>query len=299
MNQPLVSIIIPSYKNLDKIERAINSAVNQTYKNIEIIVVDDNGKGNSFQLETEKIVLAIDDDRIRYVVNDKNSERSFSRNNGALHSNGEYLAFLDNDDEFYPKKIESQLEELQKHDMSYAICYSNYIRDREGKIVCYNAEIREGNLIYDALCRNLFVHAGSNLLIKREAFEKVNGFNESLNINEDIDFLVRLLKTYKICYSSELGLIVYLHGKNTLNYISETEKYIRTEKQIIEELSETEKKRFYNLIGLQLIRCAAFNDIKLIKQIKKQYNVSSSAIIKYLFYLVKRARKKQAYSFRF
>ena len=97
--KPLVSVIIPTYKRSKSLNRAIDSVLSQTYPNIEIIVVDDNGKGSKYQIETEKsLENYIKTDKIKYITHDVNRNGSAARNTGFKHSMGEYINFLDDGD---------------------------------------------------------------------------------------------------------------------------------------------------------------------------------------------------------
>ena len=101
----LVSVIITTYKrDIKYIKEAIDSVLNQTYRPIEVIVIDDNGKGTDYQKRTE--LLCLQYKNIIYSPNESNMGAQVSRNNGIILSKGNFLAFLDDDDEFYPEKIE-------------------------------------------------------------------------------------------------------------------------------------------------------------------------------------------------
>ena len=109
-NQPLVSVIIPTYKRLGMLGRAIDSVLNQTYNNIEIIIVDDNNEDSEYRKETERFMKKYDDNiEIKYVKHKQNKNGAAARNTGINNANGVYIAFLDDDDEFSPKKIELQI----------------------------------------------------------------------------------------------------------------------------------------------------------------------------------------------
>ena len=147
-----VTIVIPTYKRPNQICRAVDSALNQTYSNIEIIVVDDNGEGSPFEIETEKkLQNYVLDNKITYLKNKKNSGGSFSRNQGLFHSKGEYITFLDDDDEISEKKIEEQVKCLEEKGDDYSCCYCQYHRiDTNGNI--YNStENIQGDVFYYAL----------------------------------------------------------------------------------------------------------------------------------------------------
>lgn len=107
---PLVSVVIPTYNRAHIIGRTIDSVIQQSYKNLEIIIVDDGSKDN-----TEEVINNIKDPRIRYIRNETNQGASITRNNGVAAANGEYVAFLDSDDVWLPKKVEWQLPSLQNH----------------------------------------------------------------------------------------------------------------------------------------------------------------------------------------
>lgn len=295
----LVSVIIPTYKNITELERAIDSVLAQTYKNLEIIIVDDNFPESEWRGKTYNLVNSYNDERMIYLPNEKNSERSFSRNNGAKHSHGEYIMFLDNDDEFLPQKIETQLKVLTNKGNEYAFCYSNYIRKYNGKIVCYGGECREGNLLFDTLARNVFIHPGSNLLIRREAFFEVGGFNENISLNEDMELMVKLFKKYKVAYCAECGLIVHLGppSVSVFDFEKATKDYRELVGNEISMLQANEKKRLDKYHGLQLIRHYCLTEPRVALKYKKIMGVSNIEVIKYFCYLIKRYFNKKAYGF--
>ena len=107
-NEDVVSVIIPTYKRPKELERAIISVKNQTYKNIEIIVVDDNANDIEQRKSTEQVVKKYEN--IVYIQNKENLGGSKTRNIGIENAKGKYIAFLDDDDEFLPNKIEQQIK---------------------------------------------------------------------------------------------------------------------------------------------------------------------------------------------
>ena len=101
---PLVSCVLTTYNRSKILKRAITSVLNQTYTNIELIIIDDNSKDN-----TSDVVKIINNKRIKYIRNTSNKGLSYNRNLGASLSKGEFVAFIDDDDEWFPLKIEKQL----------------------------------------------------------------------------------------------------------------------------------------------------------------------------------------------
>ena len=106
-----ISIVIPTYNRVDFLPKAIQSVLNQTYRNWEMIIVDDGSTDN-----TEEIVKGYKESRIQYIVHKYNLGLSAARNTGIKKSRGEYIAFLDSDDEWFPEKISCQMNIFQKED---------------------------------------------------------------------------------------------------------------------------------------------------------------------------------------
>ncbi len=177
---PLVSIVIPTYGRPDQLARAINSCLKQKYEAVEIIVVDDNNPDTDARKLTESVMAAFEKNpKVVYIQHERNKNGSAARNTGFRNSKGEFIAFLDDDDEFYPTKVANQVKRLKELPDDFGLCYSKYETCKRGKRILICRETREGNLLLDALMRNMFISAGSNLLIRRKAFEEIGGFDES------------------------------------------------------------------------------------------------------------------------
>ena len=128
MLEPLVSIIIPTYNRAELLKRAIQSCLDQTYKNIQVVVVDDASEDN-----TPEIVQRFKDSRIKYIRLPKNSGRpAVPRNIGILNSDGEVIAFLDSDDYFLPEKIEKQVRALTNSE-EIGLVYCDALIETEDK----------------------------------------------------------------------------------------------------------------------------------------------------------------------
>lgn len=196
MENTLVSVIIPTYKRSDCICNTIDSVLNQTYSNIEIIVVDDNGRGSVEQQETESLLSEyIKTNKIVYVVHDVNKNGSAARNTGFRISSGEFINFLDDDDVFHPKKIEKQLDLLRKADAKYGAIYCNSkikrIQNFTGKQVVYETRFsKEGDLCKEYLLDEVRFNT-STILFRRSVIEELNGFDESFVRHQDYELMVR------------------------------------------------------------------------------------------------------------
>ena len=131
----LVSVIIPTFSRPYNLERAIKSTLSQTYKNIEIIIVDDNGIGSKYQIETEKAIRNyIKKGEVKYIKHDINKNGATARNTGLKASKGIYVNFLDDDDEFLPDKIKNQVDLLEKNIKYAACCCDSIIQYHHHKI---------------------------------------------------------------------------------------------------------------------------------------------------------------------
>lgn len=190
---PTVSIIIPTYNRAHLVGRAIQSVLNQTYQDFEIIVVDDGSVDN-----TEEIVGEFQrrDKRVKYLKHKVNKGGSAARNTGIKASRGEYIAFLDSDDEWLPRKLQLQMEVFQKSPSRVGAVYTAYVYVKDsGKEINEHKISKNGN-IHLALLQGNIVGTTSTLLIKRSCFEKVGLFDERLKSCQDWDMWLRISSMY-------------------------------------------------------------------------------------------------------
>ena len=177
MDKPLVSIIIPTYKRADFLSRAIDSALAQTYSNIEVIIVSDNNKGDIYDVETVKCMQPyLKDSRIKYIEADKNVGGALARNKGLENAEGMYVNFLDDDDYLYPTKIESQMALAKKYRYSIAVvgCYAA-IKNGSGKILYLETpDFDSSDILFSQLCKNISTTSLS--LVHTETCRKSGGF---------------------------------------------------------------------------------------------------------------------------
>lgn len=149
--EDLISIVITTYKRSDKIEGAIKSVISQTYKNIEIIVVDDNAKIQDERNKTEKIVKKYKN--VIYIQNKENLGGALSRNVGIKNAKGKFIAFLDDDDKYIKDKIEKQYQCYKQHkndNVGLIYCYCYRENQKENIVGNYQNDY-EGNRIYEQM----------------------------------------------------------------------------------------------------------------------------------------------------
>lgn len=296
----LVSVIIPTYGGRNTLIRAIDSVLSQTYTNIEIIIVDDNDPSSKGRTVTEFNMQKYQDlDSIIYIRHEANGERSQARNTGIEVSKGKYVMFLDDDDEFYPDKVNKQVEFMEKSGKEYSCCYTGYINvDDYGKVIMRCEEKRSGHLFTDALKRNLFVHAGSNLMVRRDVIDEIGRFDIELNACEDVEFLSRLLLNYSIGYVDYVGLIVHIEHSISKNYKLNVEKYIKKIAPLLSTLSDFEKKAVIKRIELQICRYdIGKRDLRSLRSRMKRNGITYFELFRYGLHLCYRKVTKKSYGY--
>src|SRR5919202_353647 len=187
---PLISVIIPAYNAEKTIKQTIESVLNQTFSDFEIIVINDGSQDSTLE-----IVSSIPDPRIK-VFSYPNAGPQKSRNRGWGNASGEYVSFLDADDLWTPDKLEAQLKALQENPAA-AVAYSwtDYIDESGNSFPQSNHGNFSGHVFVKLLLAD-FVGNGSNPLIQKQALVEVGGFDESLVAGQDWDMWVRLASRY-------------------------------------------------------------------------------------------------------
>ncbi len=194
-----VSIIIPTYNRSAKLKKSIESVLQQSYTNFELLIVDDASTD-----DTQEMVEAISDKRIRYIKQTVNGGASAARNEGVRQADAPLIAFQDSDDIWKPEKLEKQMAYWQEHP-EYAMIYCAYKKYIDGQeIVVPNASWHgslEGKLFSWLAQRNSI--GAPTMLVKRECFLEAGGFDTGLRALEDWDFALRFSIKYAIGYVDE------------------------------------------------------------------------------------------------
>lgn len=253
-----VSVVIPTYGRPETLERAINSVLNQTYQKFEIIIVDDNEIGSNVKEMTQKLAhnLMLKDRRISLVDHGGNMGYAAARNSGATDSKGEYLAFLDDDDEWLPQKLEKQVA-LMEISESIGLVYCSSINVRENGDVYKKSR---GNLptgdVYEDLLWKDFIGASSKVLIRMRYFKEMGGLDETYLTRGDHDLFLRLTKKYEVAFINETLVKFYIDGtrisRNIRKKIQGWQRFIKQWKEEMEKFSgcyENALFRYYSEIG--------------------------------------------------
>ena len=210
---PKVSVIIITYNRAELLRSAITSVLNQTFQDFELIVVDDASQDN-----TAAVVQAFNDERIRYIRHETNKKEAGARNTGVQNAGGEYIAFLDDDDEWLPEKLQRQVDLLDKCAAIVGCVYTGYpkIDKVTGKIVDQIVPSKRGNIFEDMFIQN-WVGTPSTVLIRKTCFEKVGLFDESIAFSLDYDMWIRISKEYQFEYIRDPLVNYYVHENKLSN----------------------------------------------------------------------------------
>ena len=245
VNRSLVSVIIPTYKRATTLLDAIRSVLNQTYKNIEIVIVDDNGKGTYEQLETERLL----------------------KHTGLMASHGAYINFLDDDDKMYPQKIEKQVQRLEFTDESIGATYCNsqithYQNITHKKIVKFSNIEKEGNLCIEYILGKARFNT-SMIMFKRSAIEYIGGFDESYTRHQDYEMMIRFFRYFKIVCTAVEPLAIYDQTSDRINTPNCEKDFLMKQKLMSDFSADFEKYRAKNDVAHYLwLRCAINSALK-------------------------------------
>lgn len=271
MADNMVSVIIPTYNRKDTLKRSIDSVLNQTYGNIEVIIVDDCSTDGSFEYIAD---VYEEVQNITYIMNDKNIGPGAARNVGVMHAKGEYVAFHDSDDVWMPDKLEKQMKLMKQTDDNVGFVYSSFCGEaQDGSIGVWPPENwenskKEGDIFSWLLLQPMV--GAITIVMKKEIFLTVGGFNEELRALEDYEFSLRVAQRYNILFIEEALARVYNSadsvGKSALNsmyaqcyiakkYLKEYEKYGLKKEKYLRMLDEAKK---YGIVG-EFLKAILYN----------------------------------------
>jgi len=241
---PAVSVVIPAYNRANVLGRAIDSALAQTRRDIEVVVVDDGSSD-----DTEAVVEGYDDPRVRYVAHGANRGVSAARNTGVDAARGEYVAFLDSDDEWVARKLERQLAAIESRGPGWvgAYCeplvpdpspFARAVAWASG-LVRRDGVTEGGRELADALLRmQVFMSPGSTLIVERAVLESVGGFDEGLRIYEDWDLVLRVLAVGKLAHVDEPLAVIHASGDPPgAVYAANDRRYLDRNAELVAELA--------------------------------------------------------------
>ena len=301
--EDLVTVVIPTWHRPDRILRAVNSAQKQTCR-VQIIVVDDNGIGTKEQRATQSMLLEKSGNgEILYLVNERNCGGSYSRNRGLHQAQGDYITFLDDDDEIAPRKLEVQMKMLREAGSAYTCCYCAYHKISASGKIYRSHETVAGDVLPYALARSIYLGSGSNLLVRTQTARMIGGYDESFKRNQDLEFFVRVVEQGKLVYAPyDLLTIHYEIREEKRDYqqlVDIDAFYLKKMEKRIATLTDEQKKAVYQVVALErwrygLSRGRYWDGLRNLQKNR----VTVRLWLDYVGYLLKRVLCRQSFGFK-
>ena len=252
----LVSVIMPTYKRSDKLIRAIESVLNQSYKRIELILVNDNEPNDDY---TNNMLARVEkyreDSRFQLIIQDKHINGAVARNIGIKNAKGEFIAFLDDDDWWEINKIERQVETIRKLDDSWGGVSCRIKQYNNDLFIGKMPKYRNGYVYKDVLMLRADYATGT-LLLRHSSLDKCGLFNENLLRHQDLQLLIDFTHKYKLfqlneflhcCDVSDIG-----NRPDYMKAVNAKKNLFEAEHDIISTLSNYEKKTMYAMHKFEL-----------------------------------------------
>ena len=211
----MVSVVITTYKREPRmVLRALDSALAQTYRDLEIIIVDDSPSDFPAREDVHAVVEMRQHENpeinIRYIAHTENKGACIARNTGLEVAAGEFIAYLDDDDEWLPEKIEKQMQVVQKSNAGLVYCGNLVINDMTGVRTPAKKEFYRGN-VFKRLLNNNFIASTSYPLIRTKCLKEVGGFDPLMQAAQDYDVWLRLAERFEIDYVDEPLVLYHEH----------------------------------------------------------------------------------------
>lgn len=285
-SNPLISILIPCYNSRKFINETINSVFAQTYQNFEIILVDDGSPD-----PIEDIYKVLNSPKIKYFLIN-NSGPAKARNFGAQHAVGEFVAFLNHDDIWTAKKLEEQLNELERSQAAWIASGSQLINYYNNKVLwkTKNKDYYK-NVFYDILEKK-YLWSFSSVMVKKSVFFEVGMFNGDIWFMDDRDLYLRIAKKYPLVYLSNIHVLDKVHASNITSNVSMqrmfnihdtvTNNAKKLDPNIPQSVIDNSKRMIYQTACIEYLRS---NDIPNMRTMLKllKFDINNVKFLPYRF----------------
>ena len=241
-----ISVIIPTYNRGNIIENTIKSTLNQTYKNLEVIIIDDGSTDN-----TKEIIDKFDDKRIKYIKINENLGGSNARNIGIKHATGRFISFQDSDDIFYPNKLELQFNNMINQNSNLDFCKIKVIYNNSYYNFVPN-EYQEKKIIRRKIFSDLIAHGNfistQSILVRKKFIEKYL-FDINMPRLQDYDVILRMIPNVKISYTRKVLVELHIQKDSIQNSNEKLIKaiYILLKKNF--KFNRNQKKKFTDYLN--------------------------------------------------
>ena len=218
------SVIIPTYNRAERLFESVQSIFNQSYKNFELVIIDDGSTDN-----TVEVVKSFQDDRIRYFKK-QNEERAIARNFGISQTTGDYVTFLDSDDQLYPHALKEALKIIEQKNRLEWFHLAYEIKDEKGKVLRKENK-RKSNINLSLITGNHLSCIG--VFVRKDIMQK-HQFNEDPDIIGSEDYLLwlELASNYPLKYSNNISAVMMQHGGRSVVNFDKQQLVRRIEKSI-------------------------------------------------------------------
>lgn len=262
----LVSVIITTYGDPSCLARAINSVLNQTYRPIELIVVDDNGVSSPYAEQTLKIIASLNtNNQINFYRHEKNMNGAAARNTGIKHSTGKYITFLDNDDYMLPSRVQHAVDFLRNNNECDAVFCGVGIYEKRQYVGLVFPSFSDNALI-ELMLDERSMGTGSNLFLTRASVLSLNGFDTNFIRNQDVEFMVRFFRNYKSGSINEVDLIKGTSGTSNMPSYRKLqlvkERFNRTFLAEIDGMDFNDRNNYFRNLHVEFCRTALLSGNK-------------------------------------
>lgn len=271
-NQELISVIIPTRNRVNLLKQAVDSVLNQTYKNLELFIVDEASTD-----DTKAYLSSISDERVSCIYHETPQGGNTARNNGFLKADGRYIAFLDDDDIWANRKLDLQIKAFQEHPEVGLVSGNNIVINDKKDIV--RKSDRGDNVKYEnekaleKIMLGNFIGGASFPLIKREVFEEVEGFQKNLKSAQETNLYLRIIEKGHSVYMCKEPLLLYrVHSQNRI-----TDSY-EPKLQGLDQLYHYKKEHFFPQLTDDVIDRVTYEHLKKISMVYMQHKKYSEFI---------------------
>ena len=268
-----ISVIIPTYNRGNLLGNSIKSVLNQTYKNFEIIVVDDGSTDN-----TKSVVNQFKDERIKYIKLTENRGSSYARNIGIQNSNGKYITFQDSDDVYYPDKLETQFKNIIYKKSNLDFCKIKVIFNDSFNYIypTYGREkiILNGNIFNELISNGNFISTQA-ILVQKNFISKYL-FDPYMPRLQDFDLILRMIPKVKISFTKKVLVELHIQNDSITNSPNKLKKALDLLLKKKFNFNSNQTKLFHNYINTINKRFLKIvpNDSKEISIKAKKENIS-------------------------
>lgn len=293
----MISAIVTTYKReVSVLDKAIKSILSQTYSDLELIVVDDSPSDFDGRDAVKRMVENIDDARVSYYQHEKNMGACAARNTGIGKSSGEFIAFLDDDDEWLSKKLEKQLAAFTCKKIGLVYCGYNVTDKTTDKVVIVRGKKTQRDDVMAMLLINNVM--GIFPLVRKECYEKCGLFDTTLLSSQDLDMWLRIANEYEVGYVDDILAVWYRHkGEQiTTNPGKKIQATLELNKRYEEYWKNKPKIHGVRILKLAMFNSMAGNKRKAIAYWFKAIKISPTNFYynaRYILSMIKHYRRKK------